>query len=293
NPYIASSKLTPYEVDTMVLGLVRFNTYGEIATAIRRSPQALRPVLAQIERRMYFEFDGWPIFHLFQLSSYSLNRKHVPFINEIPNVIECVLRIPRAKNSRGLRTTGPELSLDAEVACLFNCPQHLPPNPFVERYGFARPIQNFRPHPLEQECHTRIGLKKSCSSCPGTLRDSTLTKKVHFFRYAMEYAARFGKPRHQYVDIFIARMAYALVWRAFDLNMGHFLAVRSLVHRNNSGNLDHDARAEYMKEMVGKDRHHAVAAVNNARKYASNLILDHLVQNPIRVDRRGAHKKMT
>lgn len=290
NPYIARSKLTAHEVEAMVAGLVCFNTYGEIATAIRRSPQALRPALVQIERRMYFECDGWPIFHLFQLSSYNPNRKHIPYINEIPNIIECVLRMPRAKNRLGMRQSGPELSFEAELDCLFTCPQHLPPREFVKRYGLARPINNFKPHPLEQECRTRIGLKKSCSSCKGTLRDTALIQRTHFFRFSMEYAARFGKPAQQYTDLFIARMAYFLVWRAFELNADHFVSARLVLHRSHSASLPPEKRMEFIKNRAVGDGKYAKAVIAAARNQVMNIILDDLTKNPIRVDRRGNYK---
>lgn len=291
NPYIASSKLTPHEVETMVLGLVCFNTYREIATAIHRSPQALRPALVQIERRMYFEFDGWPIFHMLQLSSYNPNRNQIPYRNEIQDIIECVLRVPRREGRPGMRMPGPKVSFDAELECLYSCPQHLPPNEFVERYGLARPVQSAQRHPLEQECYTRIGLKKSCSSCRSGLRDIWTSDRKYFFRFAMEYAKRFGKPRPQHVDLFIARMAYVLVWRAFDLNAIHFRAFYTLVHKSEAGNLPPEQRQDFVQTITNKDREHVAQTRMNARNAVAKLVLKHLASDPIRVDRRGVHKQ--
>ena len=288
NPFIIGSKLTRNEVIQCIWRLCWFHRYADIAKDTGRSPQALRPMLAQIERRMYFESSNWALFHMLILSKYNLNREFRPYENRIESIIDAVHRIPRAPSSE-MRIHSETVEFESELACLYDCPQHLPPLKFVERYGPAKPIQNFKPGQHEEECRNRLKRKKHCSKCKSKLIHLWTGKHSYFFRYAMEYAAHYGKPRPQFTDLFIARMAHVLVWRAFDLNMQTWYYQRQLLLRKEQKQMGlEEGKAYFQSELIAA-RKRIAKVVNVAKGELMKEAVNDLQRNPIRIDRRGAH----
>lgn len=290
NPYILNSKLTSEEVRRLVWELVLFRPYRAIFESERRTPQSLRPVLNQIERHMYFQSDDWTFFHFFELPQFNLNSQQAPYINEMKFIVSAIFHIPKDESKTRMKLTEEKLDFDEEVRCLFNCPQHLPPLKFVARYGRAQPIQNFKKGEHDDECYARINLKRSCSGCSGKLVDLlTNPKKPFLLRFAMEYAAEHGKPRQQNNDVFIARMIYALVWRAFNLNTRRFLSFGQMVHMNKANEFTVEKRKRFVEANIGKSRKLADLNLHKAKQHATAAVLTSLEKNPIRIDRRGNH----
>ena len=288
NPYVVNSRLTQEEVEKLVFNLANFATYREIAATMGLSIQGLRPLLNLIERRMYFEIDWWTLFHLMQLSSYNPNINQRPYNNHLIPMLEIVQRIPRNEDGKGLRIEGEKINFEDEVACLYGCPQHAPPIQFVEKYGKANPIGAYKAFKAQTECHKRIALKSSCRGCKSKLVDIWAAEsRPHIFRFAMEYCERFGKPRGNNEDIFVARLAYYLVWRGYDMNVAEFLSFSPLRHKAGTGQLRPDLRDKYVREGYKKDRKQAAELKLKAISTAVGYVMAHLRGRPIRVDRRG------
>ncbi|MEP1611550.1 MAG: hypothetical protein ABJL72_06460 [Roseobacter sp.] len=115
NIYVLHSRLSDEEIQNIVLSIVGFMTYDEIATNTGRTIQSLRPLLNRIERRMFFDMDGWPLFHMMQLSSHNLNKFQRPYNNHIASILECIHRIPRAKKKTGMSIDGEMVDFASEV----------------------------------------------------------------------------------------------------------------------------------------------------------------------------------
>ena len=255
NMYVLHSRLSDEEIQAIVLKIIAFLTYEEISESTGRSIQSLRPLLNRIERRMYFEMDEWPLFHMMQFSNFNPNKLQRPYNNHIAYVLECIHRIPRAKKPSGMVIDGEKIDFPDEVACLFDCPQHLPPKQFVKKYGKASPIAGFKTYKEQKECADRIRLKRSCGACTSKLIDIwTAEKTLHVFRFAMEYAAKFGKPRKQNYDLFIARMCYYLIWRAFELNMDEYLSFSGMRHHRDVRHIGRDQAKKYYDEKMAEDK---------------------------------------
>ncbi|MEP1612419.1 MAG: hypothetical protein ABJL72_10895 [Roseobacter sp.] len=160
----------------------------------------------------------------------------------------------------------------------------------MKKYGIAQPIGNFKKYTAQKECADRIRLKKSCRNCPSKLKYIlTADKKSYFFRFAMEYATKFGKPRKQNEDIFIARMAYYLVWRAFDMNLDEYMSYGAMRHSGKAKTMDKERAEQFFKDKMQKDRKKAVEWKLEAMKTGAAYVLSELKANPIRLDRRAAH----
>jgi len=270
--------------------LVWFHPYRVIFKLNKRSPQALRPVLTRIERRMYFESDLWLYFHMMELSHHNLNQQQTNYTNAIEYIFDAVFQIPRYVKEGRLMYHGETVKFDDEVDCLFSCPQHLPPVDFVKRYGREDPLNWLTRHEHADECSARIKLKRSCSACKGKLRDILCKpKKWYFFRFAMEYAAEHGKPRAQVNDIFIARMVYALVWRAFDLNGRRFVRKARMDSFPKMDELPPEKRTPFLENATKEFIDVAVQRYTWVKLFARNVLIEDLKRDPIRVDRRGTH----
>ncbi len=288
NPYVVNSRLTQEEVEKLVFNLANFATYRKIAATMGLSIQGLRPLLNRIERRMYFEIDWWPLFHLLQLSKYNPNVKQRPYNNHLIPMLEIIQRIPRNEDGKGLKIEGQKVNFEDEVACLYSCPQHPPPIQFVEKYGKAKPIGAYKAFKAQTECHSRIALKASCRSCKSKLIDIwTAEKRPHIFRFAMEYCERFGKPRRHNEDIYIARLAYYLVWRGYDMNVDEFLGFSPIRHQAGTGKLRPELRERYIREGFHKDQKQAAELKMKAIAAGVGYVMADLRERPIRVDRRG------
>ncbi len=291
NPYIVGSKLSAEEVRLCVGYLVWFHPYADIFKEMSPSSQALRPILTQIERRMYFDMDRWAVFHLMEFGKYNLNNEFRPYINHVAYYLDAVLRIPRGPRSKMI-VESEITDFQGELDCMFACPQHVAPRKFVERYGVAKPLQVPDSNvPYEDECRNRIARKKHCVGCRSELRHIWTSSEQFLFRYAMEYAAKFGKPRAQYADIFIARMVYHLVWRAYDLNLKAWIIQKQITLKSKSLRMQREEGEEFYKKSIHDANKRRQGLYINIKSYLAQLVLRELKENPLRIDRRGLHKK--
>ena len=290
NPYIVGSKLAVEEVKDAVWKLVWFRPYAEIIAEQKRSPQALRPILARIERRMYFELDGWAWFHMIEFHKFNLNKNFRPYTDHMAWPVRLINHIPRSPVAR-MKIEGDPVEFASEIQCLFDCPQHLPPRQFTEEYGKVNPLQNFDMDiEREEVCWNRIALKKHCLKCKSKLASYWTDKLNYYFRYAMEYAAEWGKPRDQYADLFIARMVYYLVWRGYELNLRAWNLQRQLVLRKEGTKMSEEQGEEHYQQGFRKANEEMQGLYGNIKRHLAHLVLNDLANSPMRIDRRGAHQ---
>lgn len=290
NPYITGSKLSDEEVKQCVWNLVWFLPYPEVFREVERSPQALRPLLMRIERRMYFEMDAWPFFHMTEFEKHNLNRAFRPYVNYVDAVIDFVHRIPRASDTK-MKIVAEPIDFADETACLFDCPQHLPPKKFVGRYGLADPMQNTAVRAkLDDECWNRLQRKRHCLKCRSKLTAMWTGKNSFFFRYAMEYAADRGKPRHQHADLFIARLAYHLVWRAYELNLRAWLFQKQLALRFKARGMSGENGEAYFEEGIRQANQRTLDLYLQVKRHIAHLVLNDLRERPLRIDRRRTQR---
>lgn len=289
NPYILHSRLTEKEVQNCVWNLVWFQPYAKIFSVQEKSPQALRPVLSAIERRMYFELDEWPLFHMLELPKHNLNKEFSPYTDHMSYVSELALQVPRSANSK-MKTGSEKINFRDEVDCLFSCPHHVPPAKFVKRYGYVKVVQNFGPTGNDEECHTRIGLKKVCDQCQSIIRPILCERQSYIFRHAMEYAALWGKPKYQYVDLFMARLVYHLVWKGYEVNLRLWLVQMQLLAQAKARKLPPTERETVVKKARQDDFRKAENLHQELKKHLARMVLDNLRDSPVRIDRRKVYE---
>ncbi len=290
NEYIHASRLSSSEVLELVWDLILFKPHREIFERSERSEQALRPVIFKLEERIFLESDDVLSWHLFTLRTLSMHRGYRPFVDECIKAAPFLMALPRNFPGNAIELKSPTTDAESEINCLFDCPQHLPPNEFVRKYGKMEPIgylPSKQTWPDNQEQITRANLKATCGKCSGLYRTS-YAKSTYFLNCAQHFCASHGRPRNQRKDVFLAKLAFHLQWCAWELTTVRF---RYMNYMRLVAKLKASSKGDYESEKrrIYKEGEWTIRlSRKNARQKLLKLILAELEKNPLRVNRRAS-----
>lgn len=297
NQYIHNSKLDAAEVEKIVWKLVTFTQYSDIYRELGRSPQALRPLLMRIERRAYVECSELFYWFLAKHPNKGMDQKYGYSVSVLDFASTLFALLPRdsyCERTEELATVS-KTDVQAEIDCIFDCPQHVGGKQYIERYGRPRRImpllQAKGGRPNVSERAKRIGLKRNCGACRSKFKDH-LFRRPSYFCWIQDYAARTGKPRQASAELFVYRLCNFLAMQEWHEASVRFVVARVSDQKKASKRLVLEGKRSEKEARirVAKEFNLADDQVKNdlhwLNKEMVDLILECLAADPIRLDRR-------